>query len=177
LGHPKQLVEFRGRPLIWHSVRIGLEARLSPLVVVVGAAGEQVRRALEGEPVTVIDNPEWEAGQSTSVRAGLSPVEVGIEAAIFLLADMPLMDPELVRQVVRTHRRTLAPLVAPHVSGRRANPVLFDRATFPDLHHLTGDQGGRSLFDRYEATRVEWTESAMLDLDTLEDMQRLRDQE
>ena len=87
------------------------------------------------------------------------------------------MDPELVKQVVMTHRVTLAPLVAPRVAGRRANPVLFDRTTFSGLHQLTGDQGGRSLFDRYQATWVEWTESAMLDLDTPEDLQRLRDRE
>ncbi len=177
LGQPKQLVEFRGRPLVWHAVRVGLEAGLSPLVVVCGAAGEQIRQALETESVLVIDNPDWEAGQSSSVRAGLSQVEAGIEAAIFLLADMPLMDPELVKQVVLTHRVTLAPLVAPRVAGRRANPVLFDRTTFSGLHQLTGDQGGRSLFDRYQASWVEWTESAMLDLDTPEDLQRLRDRE
>ena len=174
LGQPKQLVEFRGRPLVWHTVQVGLKAGLSPLVVVIGAAGEQIRRTLEGESVVVIDNPDWEAGQSSSVRAGLSPVEPGIEAAVFLLADMPLMDAELVRQVVRTHRTTLAALVAPRVAGRRANPVLFDRVTFSALHQLTGDQGGRSLFDRYAAAWVEWSESAMLDLDTPEDLRRLR---
>jgi molybdenum cofactor cytidylyltransferase len=177
LGRPKQLVEFRGRPLVWHAVRVGLEAGLSPLVVVSGAAGEQIRRALEGQSVKVIDNPDWEAGQSSSVRLGLSQVEAGIEAAVFLLADMPLMEPELVRQIVSTHRATLAPLVAPRAAGRRANPVLFDRGTFSALHQLTGDQGGRSLFDRYQAAWVEWTESAMLDLDTPEDLRRLRDLE
>jgi molybdenum cofactor cytidylyltransferase len=177
LGQPKQLVEFRGRPLVWHAVRVGLEAGLSPLVVVSGAAGEQIRRALEGQSVKVIDNPDWEAGQSSSVRLGLSQVEAGIEAAVFLLADMPLMEPELVRQIVSTHRATLAPLVAPRAAGRRANPVLFDRGTFSALHQLTGDQGGRSLFDRYQAAWVEWTESAMLDLDTPEDLRRLRDLE
>jgi len=146
-------------------------------VVVIGAAGERVRRALEGESVRVIDNPDWKAGQSSSVQAGLSPVESGVEAAIFLLADMPLMDSELVRQVVRIHRTSLAPLVAPRVAGRRANPVLFDRVTFPELHRLEGDQGGRSLFDRYEPAWVEWGESAMLDLDTPNDLQQLRDLE
>ncbi len=177
LGQPKQLVEFRGRPLVWHAVRVGLEAGLSPLVVVSGAAGDQIRRALEDQSVMLIDNPDWEAGQSSSVRLGLSQVEARCEAAIFLLADMPLMDAELVRQVVRTHRATLAPLVAPRVEGRRANPVLFDRVTFPDLHQLTGDHGGRALFDSYEPTWVEWSESAMLDLDTPEDLRRLRDLE
>jgi molybdenum cofactor cytidylyltransferase len=174
LGQPKQLVEFRGRPLVWHAVRVGLEAGLSPLVVVIGAAGEKIRRALEGESVRVIDNPNWETGQSSSVRLGLSQVEAGIEAAVFLLADMPLMEPELVRQIVSTHRATLAPLVAPRAAGRRANPVLFDRVTFPDLHQLMGDHGGRALFDRYEPRWVEWSESPMLDLDTPEDLRRLR---
>lgn len=177
LGQPKQLVKFRGRPLVWHAVRVGIAAGLSPLVVVVGAAREQIRRALAGEAVRLIDNPDWETGQSSSVLVGLAPVEADIEAAIFLLADMPLMDVELVRQIVSTHQRSLAPLVAPRVAGRRANPVLFDRVTFPDLQRLTGDQGGRSLFDRYEPAWVEWGESAMLDLDTPDDLRRLRDLE
>jgi molybdenum cofactor cytidylyltransferase len=177
LGEPKQLVEFRGRPLVWHVVRLGLAAGLSPLVVVVGAAADPVRQALAGEPIQFLDNPDWASGQSTSVRAGLAAVGAEVEAAIFLLSDMPLIGPQLVRAVVQAHRTSLAPLVAPRAGGRRANPALFDRVTFPALRQLTGDQGGRSLFDRFPSVWVEWAEAAMLDLDTPEDLRRLRDLE
>jgi CTP:molybdopterin cytidylyltransferase MocA len=55
--------------------------------------------------------------------------------------------------------------------------VLFDRRTFVDLRELEGDQGGRALFERYEPAWVDWDESVLLDLDTTEDLQRLRELE
>jgi len=177
LGVPKQLIPWRGRPLVWHAVRAAQQAGLSPVVVVIGAWGDQVRMALEGEPVTLVDNPVWQAGQSTSVRLGLADVEAQAEAAAFLLSDTPLVTGELIRQLLHTHQQTLAPLVAPRAGGRRANPVLFDRRTFADLRELEGDQGGRALFERYEPAWVDWDESVLLDLDTTEDLQRLRELE
>ncbi|HEX9676370.1 MAG TPA: nucleotidyltransferase family protein, partial [Anaerolineales bacterium] len=177
LGVPKQLIPWRGRPLVWHATQAARQAGLSPVVVVIGAWGDQVRMALEGEPVTLVENPVWQAGQSTSVRLGLAEVEAQAEAAAFLLSDTPLVTGELIKQLLHTYQQTLAPLVAPRAGGRRANPVLFDRRTFADLRELEGDQGGRALFERYEPAWVDWDESALLDLDTPEDLQRLRELE
>jgi len=177
LGVPKQLIPWRGHPLVWHAAQAARQAGLSPVVVVIGAWGDQVRMALEGEPVTLLENPVWQAGQSTSVRLGLAEVEAQAEAAAFLLSDTPLVTGDLIRQLLHTHRQTLAPLVAPRAGGRRANPVLFDRRTFADLRELEGDQGGRALFERYEPAWVDWDESVLLDLDTTEDLQRLRELE
>ena len=177
LGVPKQLIPWRGHPLVWHAAQAARQAGLSPVVVVIGAWGDQVRMALEGEPVTLVENPVWQAGQSTSLRLGLAEVETQAEAAAFLLSDTPLVTGELIQQLLHAHQQTLAPLVAPRAGGRRANPVLFDRRTFADLRELEGDQGGRALFERYEPAWVEWDESVLLDLDTTEDLQRLRELE
>jgi molybdenum cofactor cytidylyltransferase len=177
LGVPKQLIPWRGRPLVWHAVQAAQRAGLSPIVVVVGAWGDQVRMALEGEPVKLVDNPVWQAGQSTSVRLGLAEVEAQAEAAVFMLSDTPLVTGELIQQLLHTHQRTLAALVAPRAGGRRANPVLFDRRTFVDLRELEGDQGGRALFELYQPAWVDWDESVLLDLDTTEDLRRLRELE
>jgi molybdenum cofactor cytidylyltransferase len=177
LGVPKQLIPWRGRPLVWHAAQAARQAGLSPVIVVIGAWGDQVRMALESEPVTLVDNPVWQAGQSTSVRLGLAEVEAQAEAAAFLLSDTPLVTSELIRQLLHIHQQTLAPLVAARAGGRRANPVLFDRRTFADLRELEGDQGGRVLFERYEPAWVDWDESVLLDLDTTEDLQRLRELE
>lgn len=94
-----------------------------------------------------------------------------------LLADMPFVDAAVVRAVVQRYRETYAPLVAPYTMGRRANPVLFDRETFDDLRQLDGDQGGRALFERYPHEQVEWDYSITFDLDTPEDLERLREME
>lgn len=173
LGHPKQLVRWRGKPLVIHAVEAGIRAKLSPLVVVIGAAGAAVRKALEKEPVIIVDNPEWSAGLSTSLRVGLVSVEEDSEAVVILLSDTPFVRSEHVEALVQEHRRTLAPLVAPRAGGRRANPILFDRNTFFELKAVQGDQGGRALFRKFPLTWVECEEAILFDLDTPEDLQRL----
>jgi len=47
LGRPKQLVEFRGRSLIRGAVEAAREAGCSPVVVVLGAKAETVRREID----------------------------------------------------------------------------------------------------------------------------------
>jgi molybdenum cofactor cytidylyltransferase len=173
LGRPKQLIEWEGKPLVWHAVQAGRAAGLWPLIVVVGSGAEAVRRALQDEAVTFAENPAWEAGLSSSVRAGVEAVEGTVEAIVFLLSDMPQVTPQLVKALIDEHRRTLTPLVAPRAGGRWANPVLFDRVTFLDLKSLWGDRGGRVLFDRYRIAGIAWDDAILLDIDTPADLKRL----
>jgi molybdenum cofactor cytidylyltransferase len=175
LGQPKQLINWKERPLVLHAVQAALGGGLSPVIVVLGAEGERVRRVLTDEPVTFINNPAWSAGLSTSLRAGLSEVEDHIEAVVFLLSDMPFVNADLVRALVSKHRRTLSPLVAPRVGSRRANPILFDQMTFSALHSVTGDRGGRELFQNFPHVWVEWDDSVLFDLDSPEDLRWLKE--
>ena len=176
LQRPKQLVRWRGKSLVWHALQAARSGGLHPIVVVLGAGGENMRRqleGLEGEDVIFVDNPRWKQGQSSSVNAGLSAAADQAEAAIFLLADMPLVGADLVRGLVGHHRRTLAPIIAPRHEKRSANPVLFDRQVFPSLLALHGDTGGRALFDRFPVEHLEWPHDVFLDVDTEEDLRRL----
>jgi molybdenum cofactor cytidylyltransferase len=173
LRRPKQLVPWRGKPLVWHAVRAALDGGLAPVVVVVGADEEGVREALRDEPVSFIQNRTWQEGQSTSVRAGLGAVGRQADAVVFVLSDTPRVDGRLVAALVHEHRVSLTPIVAPQAAGRWANPVLFDRVTFRDLASLYGDMGGRLLFDRFRMAGIQWDPSILLDIDTAEDLREL----
>ena len=174
LGRSKQLAIWKGKPLVSYAVQAALKGGLSPIVVVLGAESAAVRRALENEDVAFVQNSGWASGQSSSLRAGLAAVREKAEAVMFLLSDMPLVTAELVRALVTEHGRTLAPIVAPRAAGRRANPVLFDRVTYPALDGVTGDRGGRSLFGRFRTLGIQWDSSALGDVDTPEDLEELR---
>jgi molybdenum cofactor cytidylyltransferase len=174
MGQPKQVLIWRSQPLVRHVAQAALEAGLAPVVIVVGSAAEQVEAAVQGLPVQLVRNPEWQLGQSSSVKAGVSALPAETGAAVFLLADQPRTPVQLIASLMEAHAATLSPLVAPLVQGRRANPVLLDRVTFPELLALSGDQGGRALFARYPAHWVPWHDSTILqDIDTPEDYQRL----
>ena len=172
-GSLKQLLPWHGKPLAWYALRAALDAGLEPIVVVIGAEASKVQQALADEDVRFLENPAWADGQSTSMQAGLDEVGDSVEAAVILLADMPMVNDDLLRALVKLHRETLAPLVAPVVGERRGNPVLFDRKTFPALHDVRGDQGGRGLFNRFSAAWVPWDERIFIDVDDEQDLQRL----
>jgi molybdenum cofactor cytidylyltransferase len=178
-GQPKQLLTWKGETFIHHIVRTTLQTGLSAVVVVIGAHAEEVRAAIQVRyPVdtrlSLVDNPDWQYGQSTSVQKGLQALPAQTGAAVFFLVDQPQIPTTLVRALVELHSQTLSPIIAPLIDGQRGNPVMFDRVTFGDLLSLTGDTGGRALFSRYPVMWLPWHDpSLLLDVDTPEDYQKL----
>lgn len=172
--HHKQLLPWRGSPFITHVGRTALKADLDQLIVVTGSEAPAVRQALAGFDVQFVHNPTWEEGQSTSLVSGLQALKPGVGSVIFFLSDQPQVPATLVQSLVELHSQTLSPLVAPQVAGRRANPVLFDRLTFPELLSLRGDTGGRVLFSKHPVSWLFWLdESILMDVDTWEDYEQL----
>ena len=173
-GEVKQLLEWGGKPLVWHAANRAVQAGLSPVIVVCGDAIVPIQKALTGLPVQVVHNPDWAKGQGTSVRVGVQTLSASVGGGVFMLADQPQIPVELLRLLVVKHSQTLSPIIAPCVGDRRGNPVLFDRELFPVLATLTGDVGGRSLFDQYEVTLVYWDDPDILwDVDLPEDYNQL----
>ncbi|MEN6392192.1 MAG: nucleotidyltransferase family protein, partial [Anaerolineaceae bacterium] len=173
-----QLLVWQGQPLVRRAAVTALEAGLSPVIVVTGAVDEPIREALQGLNVQIVHNPNWKEGQSTSVKAGISVLPEHIGGVVFLLADQPRVTSNLIRALVEKHAWSLSPLVAPQVDGQRATPVLFDREVFPELKKLSGDQGGRALFARYEVAWIPWQDVGLtLDIDTPEDFRRLLEED
>lgn len=172
---PKQLVGWRGEPLVRVVARRLLASRLADLVVVVGHRAEAVRQALEGLALRTVEARRWRDGQSASVRAGLEAIDGDAAAALFVPCDQPLLTPDLIDRLVARFAETGGPIVAPTHGGRRAAPVLFARALFPELARISGDSGGRQLFADHAVVELEVAEPDPLrDFDTPEELAALR---
>jgi molybdenum cofactor cytidylyltransferase len=186
-GTPKQLLPWRGKSLVAHVVEQALVCPdVDRVTVTVGARADEVEAALPmdltgfGKLVRSVRVPDWSEGQSRSVQQGLEAVAPAVltpgsgplGVVLFLLADQPGVTPELLSDLVRRHRETLAPVVAPRYQGQRGNPVLFDRATFPEFTRLQGDVGARPIIQAHlhEIAWVDWPTPEILgDIDTAED--------
>jgi len=177
-GRPKQLLDYKGQPFVRQAALSALASGLSPVVVVTGAYANEVEAAVQDLAVIRAYNEQWQSGQSSSIRAGLHRLPVETGAAIFLLADQPQVRTPILRALIERHARDLAPIVAPLVNGQRANPVLFDRVTFPQLNTLSGDVGGRAIFPQVPVTYLPWhDESLLIDIDTPQDLSKLAERE
>jgi molybdenum cofactor cytidylyltransferase len=174
-GEPKQLLDWFGEPLVRFIAEKVKSAGCSPVVVITGADHDTVSRALDGIRAQVVCNTGWQAGQSTSVQAAIRSLEEDIGAAIFTLVDQPLIPMDLILALREKHARNPAPIIVPVVDGKPGNPVLFDKQLFAELENLTGDVGGRALFNKYPPSSIPWDDPAsQSDIDTPEDYQRIR---
>ncbi|MBI5962195.1 MAG: putative selenium-dependent hydroxylase accessory protein YqeC [Chloroflexi bacterium] len=178
-GSPKQLLDWKGKPFVRQVAETALQAGLWPVVVVTGFHAADVESTLSGLPVSIVHNPEYQQGQSTSIHAGIQFLPKNVGSAIFLLADQPQIPVDVIRALIESHTREMQAILAPLVlEERRANPVLFDRVAFPDLLKLTGDVGGRAIFDKHRVEYLPWHDDILLfDVDKPEDYQRLKDME
>ena len=176
LGQSKQLLVWRGRPLIAHVAQTALDARLDPVIVVIGHRAGEMRAALQSLAVIVVENPRWPDGMSTSMHAGLSALPADVDAALFLLVDQPRITADYLRAMVAAYRASRKPIVVSAFQGKRASPTLFDRSLFDQLRRITGDVGGRAVIDASPnlVAMVEADDEAtLLDIDTPEDWQRI----
>ncbi|OYR40017.1 UDP-N-acetylglucosamine pyrophosphorylase [Halorubrum sp. Ib24] len=150
----KLLATVDGEPVVRRAARTLVDAGLDPVVVVVGHEAGRVRAAVADLPVETVDNDAYEAGQSTSVRAGIDAVREGedgtgggadVDAAVIALGDMPFVDPETVETLVAAHAAGAGDALAAAHEWDRGNPVLFDRRFFDRLADVDGDVGGREI--------------------------------
>ena len=173
MGSPKQLLAYRGKPLIRHVAETAIESGCQPVMVVLGSHAKEVQGALNGMDVVVVENTEWEKGIGTSVRAGIAGAEImGSEGAIVALADQPLVTAEVLRRLVEEHEETGRPIVASEYDGTVGVPAFFTRAMFPKLMALLPSEGCQAviLANLEQSIRIQCPE-AETDLDTPEDYQ------
>jgi molybdenum cofactor cytidylyltransferase len=172
-GEPKQVLHWKGEPFVRVVVRTAINAGLLPIVVA-GAYAEKVKAAIQDLNVKIVHNDDWRSGQGSSIRKGVASIPDEYGGAIFLLADQPQVNTSVLRALVEKHAEGLYPIIAPMVIDRRANPVMFDRDTFPDLMSIEGDTGGRAIFHKHRIEYLPWHDDRLLlDVDTPEQYQKL----
>ncbi|GAB3042427.1 nucleotidyltransferase family protein [Parafrigoribacterium mesophilum] len=167
MGRPKALLEGRdGVPWVVSTARTLAAGGCVETVVVVGAAAETVRGLLAGEPVTIIEAADWEAGMGASLRAGLDAIGAGLdatgigpEAILVQLVDLPDVGPAVIRRLL-AHSAPDALARADYGHGP-GHPVLFGRDHWaPIAAECAGDRGARAYLARHPVLEVDCSDLA-----------------
>jgi molybdenum cofactor cytidylyltransferase len=179
MGGPNKLIEqIGGRPLVRMAAEVALASRARPVIVVTGHERERVEAALTDLKVQKVHNPDFAAGLSTSLKAGLAAVSADVDGAVICLGDMPQVRAALIDRLLGAFDPERGALiVVPTFDGKRGNPVVWSRRFFPELMALEGDVGARHLIARYSeaVTEVPVTDqAALIDIDTPEALVKLK---
>ena len=173
----KLLVDLNGKPLVRHVCEAVLAATVDSVTVVTGHDADQVRDAVAGLAVTLVHNPHYTSGLSTSVRTGVGSVRDDVDGVLILLGDMPNVDTATIDQLIAAFRDSDGnAIIVPVHQGRRGNPVLFPRAFFAQILSLTGDAGARHILetnkDKVQVLAVDQP-GVLFDVDTPDDLSEL----
>lgn len=174
-GQIKQLTEYHKKTFIENVIETALQSGLSQLIVVLGANQSKIRPVLEKylDRIIILDNADWQTGQSSSIRIAVNLIE-NFDAALFLLVDQPQIQPNLIDRLLQEYSLKKTLVLAPFYQGKRGNPVLFDRACFASLRQLKGDEGGRGVFAEFGLSQLDWPDDSILfDVDSPDDYAKL----
>jgi nicotine blue oxidoreductase len=165
MGRPKGLLrDPDGTPWVARSARVLRDAGCAPVLVVVGAAADEVA-TLVPPGLEVVRADAWAEGMGASLRAGLSallapgsgvppPGQGRPVAAVVGLVDTPRVTVEVVRRLL--DRASPSALARAAYGGVPGHPVLLGRDHWPGVRDgARGDAGARSYLAARHVDLVE----------------------
>lgn len=142
----KLLAEIKETPIVRLTAETLCGVTDGDITVITGHEAGIVRDCLADLPVSFRTNPEYAAGQSTSVREGaFEAIEHGWVGTVFALGDMPFVSSASIEIMIEAFNDGAGSIVTAAYDNSRGNPVLFDQKHYSKLTKVTGDVGGRQL--------------------------------
>ncbi len=173
----KLLIEIDGVPMVRGVVEMLRQSKADPIVVVTGHEGDRVAAALRDLPVTVVRNPDYAQGLSTSLKRGIAALPADADGALITLGDMPRVTaPEIDHLIAAFNPVEGRGICVPTRQGKRGNPVLWSRRFFDEMLQVAGDVGARHLIGTYPemVAEVEMADDGVLtDIDTPQALAKL----
>lgn len=177
LGQPKQLLEYRGKPLLQTAVDNALAARFDQVIVAIGGAAPEVREAVDFGSAIIAENVEFTTGCSSSIVAALNQVDQEADGLVLMLGDQPGVTVETINacidELTNTHETT--PLLVCSYDDGRGHPFCFGRSVFAELAALMGDKAVWKLLESGKHPVAELPRPGLIppDVDTWEDYEQL----
>ena len=173
MGDFKPLMEFKGETVIRRVVRSLKEAGASPIFLVTGYRGEDLRAHLTGEDIRFVENPDYAATQMfDSVKLGLEEAVRSCGRILITPGDVPLLSVPIIRRVMEEE----APLVRPVYGNRPGHPVLISADLARILCLYQGEGGLRQAMESLPVPLKDIPvedEAVYMDADTPQEFERL----
>jgi molybdenum cofactor cytidylyltransferase len=183
MGRPKLALPLGDGTVLGHVVEALRQAEVEHILVVVGPHVPELVPLAEAAGAAVLLLAEQTADMRATIDQGLTWLETRFrpgneESWLLAPADHPVLQPSVVRQLLRAQERNRhCSIVVPAFHGRRGHPALLRWGHVAQIRKLPAHQGLNVYLRRHAAATLEVeVESASIlwDLDTLEDYERLR---
>jgi len=176
-GEPKQLLQFEGTLFLRLAVDVALSSDPCQVVVVLGQDAAAAKDEIDGLPLKIVVNSDWQVGISSSIKGGLKKLledEPELAAVIFMLCDQPFVSRATIANLINNYTSTRKPIVASSYQETLGVPALFAREMFAELMDLKGDIGAKPVILSHAADvcKIDAPE-VFSDIDTQADYEKL----
>jgi len=160
MGTPKALLLYRGGTFLEHLLKVTDHPQIGLRRVVLGADAQAIAAGVKLLADEVVINENWEAGQLSSIQAGVYSLPSGTDGMLLCLIDHPLISRELVGALVEQFYETGKSIVLPVYKGRRGHPVIFASRLYGELLSAPLETGARAVVwaHREEVCEMETSE-------------------
>ena len=176
--HNKLLQAIDGAPMVRRVATVALASGARPVIAVTGYEAGPVAEALRGLGVSIVHNPSFAEGLSTSLQAGLRALPADCDGALICLGDMPGIEVGVLKALMAAFEASGRDAICvPMRQGRQGNPVLWGASYFAEMMAIDGDRGAKPLIARHAARVIEVnvaTDGIFEDVDALADLARLK---
>lgn len=176
IGHrPKCLLELNGEALIQRLIQATRTAGINHIAVVLGHYADRIKPLLINLPLTLVHNPNPDAGQNASLHCGLRALPSSLDAIMVMLADQPLLDANDIDDLLQAYRTRPvdSDVIVPTLDNLPGNPVLFSDVVRTAILQRDETFGCKQWQAENPARVFRWaTPNAhyRLDIDTLDDV-------
>ena len=179
MGETKQLLLWRGKPILQHVLDRLRESRIDEIILVVGYEREKILQAIDAAGAKVVFNPDFSKGMIHSVRKGLSVLHPQAKGFFLVLGDQPAIGPAVYDRLIEAFHRFYPQkkIFLPAYGGVKGHPALFGSRYAEEAMQIEGDVGLRDVVrDHPEDVMILSTDTGAVleDLDTPADYQRLK---
>lgn len=172
MGKPKQLLSYKSTTLLGSVIESALETSVEKVFCVLGANFEAIKKSIERYNIEVIYNPNFEKGLSSSIVSGIQQVKEN-DAVFIMLADQPKITSEYLNELLRISQENPTKIIASEYEKKVGVPAIFPKKYFLKLLLLKGDKGARELLNSSKEKVLTRRNVNLIDIDTLEDYQKL----
>jgi molybdenum cofactor cytidylyltransferase len=149
MGRNKLLMPFEGGTVIGRTLDNLMASDIERVLVVVGSCAPEMVETVSRQHVTMVFNPGFAKGMSTSLTCGLSLLGPQQGFVMVVLGDQPLVSTATYNRLITAAKAADKGIIVPVYRRERGNPILIHSSHIPEILNFTGDVGGRELLKKY----------------------------
>ena len=152
MGSIKALLPWENKTLIEWQVEKIKESGINEIIVVLGSNAEEIQNKIKNLDISIVLNPDYEKGKTTTIKKGLSGVKNSESDIMLLAVDQPRHG-WILKKVIDDHIRNKSLISCPVYKGSKGHPIIFQNKLRKELFEIEEKfQGIRKITTKYTSS-------------------------